>query len=256
MNSTNRARSLSWLAGFFGIISAFATSWGQTSAYATELEEVAIEKVMVPSSGYDDNDNVVILVEGTLPDRCYVLGKTEVQSLPDNTFEVRQYAWRREGGICSGRDDLDESPFSVDVSLGRLNAGDYKVVQHPQEGQTTFRSFNVSKALLTSMDQLNYANVTEVTVADAVMVGQNVRVTLRGILASSCNVVSEVKVERQGDVFVLLPIEVQKGDCGYVLRNFSREVDLGKLTEGEFLVHVRAKNGRAVQRTVSVLRYR
>ena len=115
-------------------------------AKAVDQEEVPVEKVFVPSVGYDDNDNVVIRVEGTLPDPCYVLGKTEVKALPNNTFEVHQYAWRRDTGVCAGGDDLAESPFSEDVTLGRLSVGDYKVVQHPSDDQTTFRTFNVAKA--------------------------------------------------------------------------------------------------------------
>ena len=103
------------------------------------------------------------------------------------------------------------------------------------------------------MDDFNYANVTDVSVPDVVLSNEDVKATVSGTLSSSCNSISDVKVERQGDVFVIRPIEQQKGDCGYVLRFFSKEVDLGKLPVGEYMIHVRAKNGRAVERTFQVL---
>ena len=222
-------------------------------AKAMEQEEVPVEKVFVPALGYDDNDNVVIRVEGTLPDPCYVLGNTEVKVLPDKTFEVHQYAWRRDSGICAGRDDLEESPFSEDVSLGQLTAGDYRIAQHPADAQTTFRPLNVAKSVVGTMDDFNYANATQVSVPDVVLASQDVIATVTGTLASSCNLITDVKVERQGDVFVVRPIEAKKGDCGYILKYFKKEVSLGKLPVGEYMIHVRAKNGRAVERTFQVL---
>ena len=141
-------------------------------AKAIDQEEVPVEKVFVPAHGYDDNDNVVIRVEGTLPDPCYVLGNTEIKALADNMFEVHQYAWRRDKGVCSGSDDLYESSFSEDVSLGRLNLGEYKIVQHPADDKTTFRPFSVAKAKMNTLDDFNYANVSQVSVPDVIPAGQ------------------------------------------------------------------------------------
>ena len=232
------------------VISPLAVS---SLALAVDQEEVPVEKVFVPAKGYDDNDNVVIRVEGTLPDACYVLGNTEVKNLGNNTFEVHQFAWRRNTGVCAGGDDIEESSYSEDVTLGRLNAGDYKVVQHPGEDQTSFRPFTVAKATVSATDDFNYANVTQISVPDVVLANEDAKVTVSGTLSSSCNSITDVKVERQGDVFVIRPIEAQKGDCGYVLRFFTKVVDLGKLPVGEYMVHVRAKNGRAVEHTFQVL---
>ena len=71
------------------------------------------------------------------------------------------------------------------------------------------------------MDDFNYANITGVFVPDVVPAGQDVTATVSRTLSSSCNVISDVKVERQGDVFVVRPIEQQEGDCGYVLKYFT-----------------------------------
>jgi hypothetical protein len=227
--------------------------WSWPLFHAVDLEEVPVEKVFVPARGYDDNDNVVIRVEGTLPDPCYVLGNTSIKVLPDKTFEVHQFAWRRNTGVCAGSDDLPESDFSEDVSLGQLNIGDYKVIQHPSEDQTTFRSFSIAAAKVNALDDFNYANVTQASVSDVISAGTEVKVTFSGTFSSSCNSISAIKVEQQADVFVVRPIEQQGGDCGYILKSFTQEVDLGVLPQGEYMVHIRAKNGRAVERTFLVL---
>jgi hypothetical protein len=220
---------------------------------AGDQEEVSVEKVFVPATGYDDNDNVVVRVEGTLPDPCYVLGNTEIKALANNTYEVHQYAWRRDTGVCAGNDDLYETSFSEDASLGRLSVGDYKILQHPTDDQTTVRAFSVSEAKMSTMDDFNYAKVTQVSVPDVIPAGQDVKVTISGTLSSSCNVISNVKIERQNDVFVVQPIELEQGDCGYTLQFFTKDIDLGQLPAGEYMIHVRAKNGRVVERTFVVL---
>ena len=54
-------------------------------------------------------------------------------------------------------------------------------------------------------------------------------------------------------MFVVRPIEQENGDCGYVLKFFSKEINLGQLPVGEYLIHVRANNGRVEERTFLVL---
>jgi hypothetical protein len=227
------------------------------SASDPEQVEVPVRRVMFPVRGYDDNDNVQLLVEGELPDPCYVLGRQRVDVDASGTITVHQLAWRRSGGACDSGDLLGTSPFSEEVSLGRLKAGQYRVAYAPDDQSQEFRDLSVGVAPVATMDDFNYARVTDLQVPDVVLQGQKAQVRLSGPFASSCNRLKEpVAVERIGDTFVIRPIELQLGDCGWSLRTFVKTIDLGALPPGEYLVHVRSKNGRAVERTFSVLRSR
>jgi hypothetical protein len=242
----------------FGPVSAALCT--SSAVRASDQQEIAIEKVFVPLNAYDDNQTVMIRAEGRLPDPCYVLGMSEVRVLPARVVEIHQYAWRRDDGVCSTRDDLPETPFSEDVPLGRLSAGEYKIIEHPSEGAETFRIFNVAKAAIGTRDDLRFADVTQISIPDVAVDGQDARARVSGILASSCDTISDLQIERQNDVILLRPVErsiaqtvgEQKGGCAYVLKSFSLEVDLGRLPPGEYMVLVHGGNGHVVQQTFHV----
>jgi hypothetical protein len=47
---------------------------------------------------------------------------------------------------------------------------------------------------------------------------------------------------------------VNEGECGHWPTYFEQEIDLGILPSGEYLVHVRSKIGRVVEKTVMVFK--
>lgn len=217
--------------------------------------EIPVRRVLFPVSGYDDNDNVQIIVEGDLPDPCYVLGKQSLSRDSAGAISVHQYAWRRQGDACDTGDLLGESPFSEEVSLGRLKAGDYSVAFSPDDAKTEYRKLHIDPARVSTTDAFNYARVSTLKTPDIVLEGQHAQIGLSGPLSSSCNKLKDpISVERQGDTIVILPVEIAGGDCGWSYRTFEKTIDLGVLPVGEYLVHVRSKNGKAVEKTFSVLR--
>lgn len=227
-----------------------------TSAVADTVQ-APVERVFVPAVGYDDNDNVQIRVEGTLPDACYVLGKPRIKQSSDGTiFTIRESARRREDGACGSGDLLPETTYSVDVSLGQLPVGDYRITQTSEDGVVTYVSFNVAPAKSLWIDN-HYANVTQVSVADVVDQGQDVTVTFQGLYSSSCTALENpISVQRVGDVFVIRPIEVQEPGVScdtMILRFFTQTVHLGPQLPGEYLVQIRSKDWRVVDQTFQVL---
>lgn len=217
--------------------------------------EVPVTRVMFPAKGYDDNDNVQIVIEGDLPDPCYVLGKQQISQDPSGVITVHQYAWRRQGDACDTGDLLGESPFSEEVSLGRLKPGDYRVAFVPDEDKVQYKPLRVDVATMSATDDFNYARVTTLKVPDVVLEGQHAQIAISGPFSSSCNKLKEpIGVERVGESLVIRPIEINLGDCGWVLRTFDKAIDLGVLPPGEYLVHVRSKNGKAVEKTFKVIR--
>lgn len=243
----------------FFLMSLFALSAAPSAWSASpDTVQLAVSRAFVPPTGYDDNDNVVVRAEGTLPDACYVLGAAQVSKSPDGkTFEIQESAWRREDGACGTGDLLTATTYSVDVALGSLSAGTYRIKQVADDGSVTYNTFTVVPARSSSVDDHNYANVTQILVADYVQRGQDVAVTLSGIYSSSCTALqSPMGIHQEGDVFVVKPIEVQVPgkSCNLkILRMFRKNIHLGAVAPGEYLVHVRARNGRAVEQTFTVI---
>ena len=62
---------------------------------ATNVEtvEVPIQYVFVPKVGYDDNDNVQIVLDGFLPNSCYTMAGNMAEPTRDpRVFRIRQFA--------------------------------------------------------------------------------------------------------------------------------------------------------------------
>ncbi len=212
---------------------------------STGLIEVPVQRVFFPTQGYDDNDNIQVIIEGELPDPCYVLGKQTISRGPSGKVTIRQFAWRRESTVCNSGDLLEEGAYSEEVSLGRLSAGTYQVNN---------RNLKVDVAPVSSLDNLNYARVTGLLTRDVVLTSGDVQITISGTLGSSCDQIKEpIDVQRQGDTIVIRPIEVRVETCERTPVNFEKTIQVGKLPQGEYLVHVRAKNGKALQRTFDVM---
>jgi hypothetical protein len=80
--------------------------------------------------------------------------------------------------------------------------------------------------------------------------------TIVGTLASPClEVQKPIQIKRVGDVFVALPLQKANDavECKDEKRGFKEVVSLGVLPPGDYLFHVRSRNGRSVSRTFTVM---
>lgn len=230
---------------------------------APERVEVAVETVMAPARGYDDNDNVQVVLYGMLPNACYRLEKHTVEKTPTpGRFKVRQFATRDHDGICAEHADLPDFinmavPFTQELSVGQLNAGTYSFEFLRGRDRTGIRVLHVAPAPTPRVDSMPYAAVSGAQIADVLPETSELQVTLTGVLNSTCTQLADtVKIEKVDDVFVVMPtIRVEEGTfCAQVLTPFERKVNLGRTKPGRYLVHVRSMNGRAVNRAVEVMR--
>jgi hypothetical protein len=232
-------------------------SIGTANASSTDeptLVEVPVRRVFFPAQGYDNNDNIQIVIEGDVPDPCFVLGNPTVSRDAAGVITVHQFAWRRHNDVCNEGDLLGESPYSEEVSLGMLKAGDYRIAFSPDDDKTDYRKLHVEVAPVRTTDNFNYARVTSLQVRDVILEGDSVMVTLGGPFTESCNHLKEpVAFERLGDTIVIRPIELNLGDCGWSLHYFEKKIDLGVLPPGEYLVHVRSRNGKVIEKTFRVI---
>jgi hypothetical protein len=106
---------------------------------------VSVHKLFVPANGFNEEEEVRIVLEGELPDPCFVLHDPIVERNSDGrSIRIRLPARRRFDGTCGSGDLIDQPyPFLTDVSLGRLPASDYRLEYDNDERETAFRIFSV-----------------------------------------------------------------------------------------------------------------
>ncbi len=246
----------------FGLLLSVVSTVSNASITPTSKTiEIAIEELMAPAMGYDDNDNIQVVVHGSLPNACYNVGKTEFEYVDPQTVLVKQFAIKKLDGICAEERLIPEHmkvivPYTSELSMGRMSAADYRFIYIDSQGEKKTRPLNVKVADLPAVDDFNYALVTNESFSDVYFAQQEVKVTLTGVLNSSCTELDEgFKVQKEDDVFVIMPMLKVKKDqfCAQVLRPFSKVVNLGKLPVGHYLVHTRSMNGRSVNRVFQVV---
>ena len=233
----------------------------QSNVFAKSTEvEVPAESAFSPSRGFDDNDNVQVVIHGMLPNMCYTLGRSEIQKEAGSTYRIKQYAIKKEDGVCLQDSTMPPHmqlavPYTTEISLGQLSVGDYQFDFNG--GQEKGISVNVAHSKAPTVDSLPYASVSSISISDMVDSRQDTFVRLEGVLTSSCMTFSpkDTQVQKINDVYVVLPLVKIRTDvmCAQSLRPFSAKVSLGKLAEGHYLVHVRSMNGKAVNRVVESL---
>jgi hypothetical protein len=246
------------LMGLFLVSLGFA----QQAQAQSEVVEVPLTRVFIQPQGYDDNDNVEVIVDGELPNTCYTLEKQEVIHDPQtNEIRVQQRAIHRLDGVCA-QDASDTPqmqttvPFTESVDLGQLPATAYRLIYEGPNGEKRERSFEVALATAASPDSLPYAMVTELSIQDIGTAEAPSFATISGLLNNSCySFNDEVTVDRQGDVIVLLPtVTVQAtGPCLMYVRPFTKRVELGTLSAERYLVQARSMNGKSLNRVFNIL---
>jgi hypothetical protein len=215
------------------------------------------DRVFTPL-GFDDNDNVQVVLDGTLADTCFKLGPTQVHVDHEaHKIVLRQQAYYYPGGWCAEV----RIPYAQTVDLGIMQAGQYQVLlERPDHSLVEAASLPIAIATTSSPDDFLYAPVTEVTIAhrNTTEGGESkadVTLTLGGTFASSCMTFHEAKVNvRPNNVIEVLPIvDLRRGvDCATVATEFSVPVSIKGVAHGRYLFHVRSLNGQSVNRVVDL----
>jgi hypothetical protein len=225
-------------------------------AQAPQWIELPVQRVFFPETGYTENDDIQLVVEGELPDPCYELGPQSFSQDTAGTITAHPTAWRHSSDVCDTGDLLGESPYSLPSSLGRLKAGDYRVAFSPDGETPSYRDLHVGKWRAPEDLRRGTARATSADIPNSGLQGQTVEITLRGFLASACSQLSNPpEINPQGDTLVITPEETAPGTCSDASpRAFEIKISLGVLSPGEHLVHVRSRDGKAIQKTLQVIR--
>lgn len=231
-----------------------------TTIVHANIREVSVDQVFVPSYGFDDNDNVVVTLKGKLPNLCYELVDTQLQTRENQNIQIRQFAKLRPIADCkNGGRDLPSYlnwpvTFTKDLSLGVLGAATYTLLYSNEQS----RRFHVEKAPTEeSVDNVLYAPITRAFIPELMYETRNGQVVLSGVLEQSCYRLQDkdIQVERVGDVVVVLPKLTLDTplECVASPRPIQKVVMIGKLTAGNYLLHVRSLGGQSISSAFQVI---
>ncbi len=200
-------------------------------------EKLWIGGVFIPV-GFDDNDEVVIALDGFVPNSCYNLNDPVIERT-DNVFRISLTA-RVSVPPCLITSKL---PFTKIVTLGLLKEGIYTV--EVNDG-LTFEELTIEKAPKDTQDTYTYAAVTGagVRAVDGKMIA-----TLYLKMHMSCIVLDEVKTFDSIRTVELLPIIKLDETISCEPTSDVNVVEVAlpeSISKGRHLLHVRSQQGQSV----------
>lgn len=223
----------------------------------TETDPVEIESpitnIFIPQ-GFDDNDNVEVILHGDFPNTCHQVGRTEAVVDPlSKTVTVTATAYKYPGKFCI----QSITPFIQTVKLGLLGEGDYSVVL--QKDKAVKSELNVARRKTESPDDFLYATVENAYIDVNFETGKQA-LKLQGhfpMFFIGCMVMKEVRaVYAPSDVLVVQPIaEIVNTDVCNTQpsdRSFEYTSGLQAPFKGEGLLHVRTLNGTSLNRYINI----
>ncbi len=208
-------------------------------------EAVSFDRIYV-ADGFDDNDNVQIVGEGMFANACYRHSRTKAKvDQKKMTIELAPVAYRYQGFCLQVI-----LPFERVVDIGVLKAGTYTITQN-NGLKRTLGKLHVAKSRSSGADDFMYSPISQAFFQSRFMTN---RVFLIGDFPMSCMKIKEVKVNVQAHVLVVQPIaEIDPNvPCVSGKYTFEQVAELGNVTPGRYLLHVRTLNGQAVNTLVDV----
>ncbi|MCB0418056.1 MAG: hypothetical protein H6617_10320 [Bdellovibrionaceae bacterium] len=213
--------------------------------YQPKVVETNLTGVRIPI-GFDDNDRIQVVAEGAFYSSCYQLGpyKTEVD-LVARTVKLFQSAYVYEGFCIEV-----EMDYTQVMELELLPAGDWKIVDGPTG--KVLGNLPVARATHSGPgpDDYLYAPVEDVFMVQDELSGQPAMV-LTGTHPVSCLEIKDILMTVGEGVIVVQPIAFKRKnvECNAGKYPFQVTALVSEGTKaGEYLVHVRAMNGKAINK--------
>jgi hypothetical protein len=207
-----------------------------------ELIPFKVAEVYIPE-GFDDNDNLQVVIEGFFPNGCYKVAPASIE-IKSGTFKIQANAYRYYG-FCVQM----VVPFQqvVDLGIHASNIYDLHAV-----GLPALKKINVKSSSNPGPDDFMYAPVKQIYVSRNQENPAKRRVLLSGEFSLSCLKVARVDVAVNDNVLVVLPVaEIDSStECTDGIFPFEVSQDLPDLPDGRYLVHVRTLNGTSINRVI------
>jgi hypothetical protein len=218
------------------VLCAFVFSaWSQTSP---QLKLSTLETGYVPN-GFDSNDQVQIVVEGTYRDTCSKPAGTRFTvNANAKTIQIQPYEYRY-ASAC-----LDVMvPHNEVVNLGIVQPGRYQVIQ--ASGQR-LGFLNVNLAVSSAADDYLYAPISQAYIKN---VNGRVALTLSGVYTNSCMKIKKIIANVQDNVVTVQPVAMllpTAANCIHGRFPFEETTNIQIPRSGRYLLHVRSLNGESI----------
>lgn len=211
-----------------------------------------VDRLFIPE-GYDDNDNVEIILHGEFPSSCYRIDQVNVDKDDANhSILMDADARRYEGEICA----QVITPYIKPVGVGLLEAGQYTA--QAKSSPLTRSEFDVSVRKTESPDDFIYAPVKTASVRWERSSGKQI-INLQGVYPRTligCAIIDDVKVNiTSGDVVIVQPILdfIDDERCDERTSDyFDEKFVMPTPFVGKGLLHVRVMNGNSLNTLLEI----
>jgi hypothetical protein len=199
-----------------------------------------VDHLFVPK-GFDNNDNVELVVTGKFPSPCYSRNNISVNVKEDKILvNINTEVKEKSPALCEPL----KVPFSEVINVGTLQGGDYEIIVNGSLKEKLFVETSNSQ----SVDDHLYASVEYVDLGftgglagDATLIGKSV---------SSCLKLDHVEYISNGkDTYSVLPIMKRLSeDCPEENERIEIPIkyDLSKVDSDKVLLFVRSLDGKSI----------
>lgn len=205
-----------------------------------------LDHLFIPA-GFDNNDNVELVVTGKFPNPCYTRNKVEVVVKDDviNATITSLLQTPSDSSIC---EDLKIS-FSETVTVGNLQAGNYKIIVNEGTRSELKGELEVAVSASHSVDDHIYAQIDHVNLGFAG--GITGDALLIGYSPSPCLVVDKVVYRNNGmDTYSILPIMKKISNvCPEIKTQIEIPIkfNVSSVKNETILLFVRSIEGKSIQ---------
>ncbi len=200
---------------------------------------IDVSEVFAPV-GFDDNDEVTVMLDGMMPDSCYKIADTEIDfDREKGAYTVTQFAKRFDNTICLSM----RIPYSVELNLGTLPMGDFDIKSNGELLET----FEITESTNAGPDDHLYFPVESVNIVKS-ETGDKLNAVIKGRFTNTCMKLGEVKIIDTGKTKQILPMITMddRTDCMDDDMPVSWMIELPDSDPGRYLAHTRSLNGKAV----------
>ena len=234
-------------------IGLFATAGLGLAKTGPVMVDAPIEKIFIPH-GFDDNDNVEVVIHGKFPSSCYNVGQASATVNEETQeVEVEANAIYYSDAFCI----QSVTPFIETIKLGVLPKGEFKV--RMKDKPDVNNVLRVKERTTESPDDNLYAPVENANIEVDWETGkQALRVQGKfPYMFIGCMVMKEIQtVQNSSDTLVVLPIaEIVDGEaCAEQPDDRSYEITTGLSQPfyGEGLLHVRTLHSTSLNRFIDI----
>ncbi|MCB9255063.1 MAG: hypothetical protein H6617_10315 [Bdellovibrionaceae bacterium] len=227
----------------------FAVNVQADDADKPVLQAVSAAKAFIPV-GFDDNDQSQLVIAGRFPNTCYQVGPYDVKvDEADHTITVTQFAYVYSG-VCLRM----LVPYTQTVDLGMLEKGNYQVIDGDSAVPLGKLEIHKATQIGPGTDDYIYAPVEDAFVEIDKNTGKKVAV-LHGAFSNSCMSFDKTEVHAYPEVVIVQPVVrfEEQPNCQAGHFAFKKTVELDKVGDGAFLLHVRSMNGKAINKVYAAI---